>query len=77
MSLPVDLKIDDPLWSVAPVYDEDDNTTIYEPVETKVHWMEVIDNKLFINDCLHTFFFLSKAEAYLLCDYLNAGDDIL
>lgn len=71
MALPDPLTIGTKLWSVAPYTDDDTGIELWEPVETEVHWMETVDGILFINDCIATQFFTTRADAYIRCDELN------
>ena len=71
MALPEPLAIGTELWSVAPYTDDDTGIELWEPVKTKVHWLETVDGILFINDCIASQFFTTGADAYVRCDELN------
>ena len=71
MALPDDLSIGVELWTVAPFTDDDTGIELWEPVQTKVHWTAIINGKLYINDCIATWFFTNKQDTYELCDHLN------
>ena len=70
MYLPDDLTVGLELWSVSPFTDSDTGEEWWEPVRTKIYWMYIEHDRLFINDCISSMFCEHREDAQHYCQEL-------